>query len=284
MKTLLLPTDFSAGAKVAVEYGYNLAKQVKANVILCNAVTIPAETPQAGLVVWPMEEHNILMDGSSDELKQLKAELEGADETVKPSITCISEPGTVSDVINNIIAKNKIDLVIMGTHGRNGLSGFILGNHASGIIDTVNKPLLLVPASAEKTPIKKIAFALDFKHPDRDVESLFELLPLIKSLNAKILLAHICDEKDHSPELAPWLTQFLTEISNKANYPHFYYRLINNKGVEEGLDWLCEHGDIDLLAMVHRPHGFFDKLLNNSHTQKMAAHVHIPLLVLPAKK
>ena len=72
MKTLLIPTDFSANAKHAVEYGYNLAKQIKANVMLCNAVIVPAEMPQAGFVIWPMEEYDVLMDDSADELKKLK--------------------------------------------------------------------------------------------------------------------------------------------------------------------------------------------------------------------
>lgn len=275
---------FSAGAKIAVEYGYGLAKQIKANVVICNAVIIPAEAPQAGIVIWPMEEYDTLMDRSTDDLKELKAELEKADETFKPMITCISEPGTVEDVISSIVAKNEIDLVVMGTHDHSGLTGLMMGNHARTSIDNIKKPLLLVPASAPNTRIKKIAFAVDFKHADRDLESLFELIPLVKSINAKVLLAHISDDKDESPEFKPWIKQFLTEVSNKANYPHIYYRQIKNDRIDQGLDWLCEHGQIDIVAMVHRPHGFFDKLLNGSHTQKMAGHIAIPLLVLPAKK
>jgi hypothetical protein len=48
MKTLLIPTDFSANSKHAASYGYNLAKLIKANVGLCNSVIVPAEIPQAG--------------------------------------------------------------------------------------------------------------------------------------------------------------------------------------------------------------------------------------------
>jgi len=33
MKTFLVATDFSANARHAAEYGYNLAKQIKANII-----------------------------------------------------------------------------------------------------------------------------------------------------------------------------------------------------------------------------------------------------------
>jgi nucleotide-binding universal stress UspA family protein len=283
MKTLLFPTDFSANARHAAEYGYRLAKQIKANIVLCNAVTVPAEMPQAGFVVWPMEEYDILMDGSTDELKKLKAYLGHDREGFKPPISCINEVGTVADMVEGIIAKRKIDLVVMGTHGSSGLSSFILGNHSRVMIDGITRPLLLVPASAPTTPVKKIAFATDFKHPEKDLESINDLIPLAKSLEAEILLTHIYDEKNQSPEFHKWIKQFLVDLSNSANYPHIYYRLVKNNQTENGLDWLCEHGQIDMLAMVHRPHNFFDNLIKGSHTQKMAARISVPLLVFPVR-
>ncbi|MFI5137767.1 MAG: universal stress protein [Sphingobacteriales bacterium] len=284
MKTLLIPTDFSANAKNAAEYGYRLAKQVKTDVVLCNAVIIPAEIPQAGFVAWPMEEYDVLMNDSTDELKKLKACLEQGSKGFKPAITCFNEVGATTDVVNDVITKNKIDLVVMGTHVAGGLSSFLLGNHSRIMIDGVNKPLLLVPNLARYTPVKKIAFATDFKHPDRDLDSIYDLVPLAKSLGADILLTHVYDEKKQSPEFQKWVKQFLAELSDKSNYDQVYYRLVKNNQTESGLDWLCANGQIDMLAMVHRPHSFFDNLLKGSHTQKMAAHISIPLLVFPEKR
>jgi len=39
MKTILLATDFSESSKDAARYGYALACQIKANVLLANAMT-----------------------------------------------------------------------------------------------------------------------------------------------------------------------------------------------------------------------------------------------------
>jgi nucleotide-binding universal stress UspA family protein len=278
MKTILISTDFSANSTHAVEYGYDLARQIKANVVLCNAVVVPAEIPQAGMVVWPMDEYDVLMDGSTEELNKLKENLaHRSDNTAfQPAITCVNETGILTDVVNGIISQQEIDLVVMGTHGKTGISGFIMGNHSRTMINTISKPLLLVPARAPFAPVKKIAFATDFR-------SIYDLLPLARLLHAEILLTHIYDEKNHSPEFEKWVKQFLTEISNKADYPHIYYRVVNNSNPEAGLDWLCEHGQVDMLVMIHRPHNFFDSLLQGSHTQKMAGHICIPLLVFRKK-
>ena len=46
MKKILIATDFSANAKHAAEYGYTIASQVKAGIILCNTFIVPAEMPR----------------------------------------------------------------------------------------------------------------------------------------------------------------------------------------------------------------------------------------------
>jgi nucleotide-binding universal stress UspA family protein len=278
MKKFLFPTDFSANAKHALNYGYNLAKQVKANMIICNAIIEPAEIPQAGLVSWPMEESGLLQGDSNRELKLLKEQIESKEETISfnPSITCISEAGTVTDMINRVGHQNDVGLVIIGTHGSSGLSTLLLGDHSREIIDEINKPLLLVPPAAKIKPVKKIAFATDFIDMVKDLECIQDLITLARPLNAEILITNIFDNDKH---IAEW---FMNELSNKANDPHIYYREVKAYRPVSGLDWLCEHGDIDMLAMVHRSHNFIDSLFRGSQTQKMANHIVIPLLVFPA--
>ncbi|MGY0036437.1 hypothetical protein [Pedobacter sp. NJ-S-72] len=70
MKTLLLLTDFSTGANHAAEYGYNLAKVLNANVVLCNAVTIPAQLSEVGEIDWPLNGYDGVIDDSDEELKK----------------------------------------------------------------------------------------------------------------------------------------------------------------------------------------------------------------------
>lgn len=284
MKTVLISTDFSKEAKHAAEYGYNLARQIKANIVLCNAIIVPAEVPQAGLVVWPMEESDAMLGDSARELKHLKEHLEQASHTAdfQPAISCIDEPGILTDVIDRIIESHEIGLVVIGAHGNSSLSTFLLGNHSQNMINHTAKPLLLVPPMAKMGVVKKIAYATDFKHPEHDLEAIYVLIPLARALNAEILIAHIDDEKDPSPQLKQRTEQFMIEIADKADYPNIYYRVVKNTNAENGLEWLCEHGQIDMLAMLHRRHNFFDNLLRGSHTQKMASHIAIPFLVFHA--
>ncbi len=285
MKKFLFPTDFSDNAKHALKYGYFLARQVKANIIICNAIIEPAEMPQAGLVSWPIEESEYLEKDSNHELEQLKEKLESKEETISfnPSISYTSEAGTVMDMVNHLGNSEDIDLVIVGTHGSSGLSTLLLGNHSRQMIDEINKPLLLVPPAALITPVKKIAFATDFTDPDKDLECLHTLVKLAKPLNAEILLTYIYNKEYRAATFQRVIDRFMVKVTDNVNYHNIYYREVKAYLPSMGLDWLCEHGNIDILAMVHRSHNFIDSLFRGSQTQKMANHIPIPLLVFPAK-
>ncbi len=283
MKKLLFLTDFSANASHAAEYGHNLAKQIQANVLLCNIVIIPAETPHSAMLVWPMDDAANLMESSMEELKKLKKHLaKNNNEGFEPIVHLINEEGLVTDRVNDIANGNHIDMVVMGTHGSSGLSTLLLGNHARNMIDYTTTPLLLVPHTAKQKPIKKIAYATDFTNKEEDLAAIYSLIPMAKLLSAEILIIHIQTEEKSKPSFKKWLDEFLVELSNKANYHSIYYRIEKRLDTQYGLDWLCEYGQIDMLAMLHRPKDFLSNLISGSHTKKIADHIQIPLLVIPA--
>ncbi|HTE00123.1 MAG TPA: universal stress protein [Mucilaginibacter sp.] len=283
MRPLLVATDFSANAKHAAEYGYHLAVQLKTNLILCNAFIVPAEVPQAGLMTWPVDEYQEINKESAEELSMLKDILQKSDQDFgfKPVINYVNETGELTSVVNELVGHEDVQLIIMGTHGNNGLSTFLLGNHSRKMIDEAKCPLLLIPASAPVAPIKMIAFATDFKHIEKDLENIYKLIELARPLNAELLITHINFQNWPDQELRDTLEQLLVDISNKADFPKIYYRIVKSDQPEKGLDWLCDHGQVDMLAMVHRKHNLIEKILTGSHTQKMAAHINIPLLVIP---
>ena len=283
MKKILIATDFSANAKHAAAYGYAIASQLKASVILCNAFIVPAEMPQGGTLVWPQFEYDEIVDSTNSELKKLKEDLKvnHANESFNPAINCVSEVGTVTDALKEIAGKNNVELIVMGTHGSSKLESLLMGNHSRRMIDATKCPLLLVPSSATVKPIKKVAFATDLNEPERDLKGIFALIPLLKKLNAELLLTHIYNGDDPTYKFKQHIQELLVELSNKANYPNIFYRIVNSDQAERGLDWLCDHGHVDVLAMVHHKHSFLDKILSGSHTQKMAEHISIPLLVVP---
>jgi nucleotide-binding universal stress UspA family protein len=284
MLTLLLATDFSANSKAAARYGYQLAMQTKANVVLCNAVIVPAEVPQADMALWPADEFDLLIHDSEEVLKDFIKELEALAPTdgFKPKITCITEPGLVTDVLASTAAKHHADIIITGTHSGGNLSRFLVGDHASQLIENSQVPVLIVPANPSLQPIRKIAFATELVNMERDLKPICDLITWGKLLNAEIIITHIADEKYEAFKFQKDLAESLLSLADKSHFPDIHYRMIKDNKVEDGLEWLSEHGQLDMLAMVHQHRNLFAELFGHSHTKKMAANLQLPLMVFPA--
>jgi nucleotide-binding universal stress UspA family protein len=284
MKTLLLLTDFSTDGNHSAEYGYHLAKALKANVMLCNAVTIPAQLSEVGDIVWPLSGYDGLINDSEEELKKLKKHFEHMDHSsgFHPQISIINQVGRLADVVENVLRSYNIEMVVMGTH-RKGIAHFLLDNNCRNMISTTSCPLLLIPPYATFCDFGKIAFATDFEYPQQDFDNISKLIPIASVFGSDILVTHVHHGHPQSLDHQHIADELLAGVFNKANYPNIFYKSVENEYAETGLSLFCEDQQVGLLVMVHRPHNFIDVILNGSKTQKMAGKIAIPLLVLPER-
>jgi nucleotide-binding universal stress UspA family protein len=287
MKTILVLTDFSIRADHAARYALKLAQKMKANLLLCNVFLIPSSTGMASQVAWPMENYETLEEDSVNDLSELVSRLNNElnvdvlfNGGFRATIEHCSKAGLVWDTISEIALSHQVVMVVIGMHGGNGLSTFLSGDHAKDVIEKANCPVLLVPNQAPFKDYQKIAFATDLA--DTDINVLHSLAGLAKFYNAEILITHVADESITDQAAEPAVKTFLSMVSSKINYPKIYYRAIKGKSVANSLDWLSQHIDIDLLVLVHRKRGFFQRMFEGSVTQNLADHLTKPLLVFPA--
>lgn len=275
MSPLLLLTDFSETGNHAVEYGYHLAKHLKTNVLLCNAVNL---TDKAN-VLWPLEANSTLISDSLEELEKLKIRLQDLEHHngFYPQIDCFSALGELLDVVNSLRQQQTFSMVVIGAH-RTGFGRFLVENHCKSMIEAINCPLIIVPKDASLSEVKKIAFATDYKDHKRDLDRVYSLIPIAERMEAVIMLAHI-----HNGEIKNIKAvekEFLTELSNGANYPIFYSCIAHDQA-DDGLCKMCSHQQVDMLVMLHRSRNFIEMIFNGSHTHKVAAKVTVPLMVIP---
>lgn len=133
VRRILVPVDFSEHSKHAVAYACELAMDSK-----------PAVS-QLRLI------HVIAKHGSSNgQADAIRSRLERLGDSVEPSaelaIDTIKEviPGEPATVITKYARDNAIDLIVMGTHGRTGLSHLALGSVAERVIRSSDCPVLVM--------------------------------------------------------------------------------------------------------------------------------------------
>lgn len=65
-------------------------------------------------------------------------------------VTAQVEPGSVVETILEVARERQIDLIVMATHGRTGITRAILGSVAADVLPKAPCPVLVVPPSAVK--------------------------------------------------------------------------------------------------------------------------------------
>jgi len=286
MKKILISTDFSVPAENAARYGVKLAKAIDADVLLCNAIKVPAEAPMAAQVAWPLMDYATLQQEVTGDLDELVKKL--CDPSAKedeqnecPLIAYESNKGTVYEVVSYLVKERKIDLVVMGMAGASGVIQFLLGSNSKEMIEKADFPVLFVPYSASFRKVQKIVFATNLAQ--EELGPLQLLIELATPLNAEITIAHITDkEVAENSKQQHKIDAFLNDVIGKINHPKIKYEKMWNIDIDNGLDWIVEQKDVDLVAIVHQHHNIFGRIFKGSHTQKLSRHIEVPLLVFPS--
>jgi len=277
MKTILVTTDFSAPSQTAAHFAMYLANKMKARVTLCHAIQMSPAITVAAQVSGGLESYSVIKDAADEQIRlqalSLAADEEKDTNSGTPDVDCIVVPGSVPEVVNDLVEKKEICLVVMGMFGAGAINRVLLGSNSQNLIDRAVFPVLLVPFKMIPETINKIAFASDLS--EGDIGLIHSLVSFARPFNAEILIVHISGAKADPHQIS----SFLNEVTCKVNYPKIYYRHVEDKDINRGLNWIAENGFIDVFAMVHRKKSFPDNLFSSSHTQKLSRRIDIPLLV-----
>jgi nucleotide-binding universal stress UspA family protein len=162
IKQILVPTDFSENAQHALDYAVALAKKSSAKLHLLHTPVIPTYLLMDLSYSPGPEAVTRILNDSQEALDRQAAKIA---DTGLDHFTAIRE-GTVHEVIRDYAKEHDIDLVVLGTHGRTGVSKLMYGSVTERVIKTVHTPILVVPPEGGSSP-SAIAVAYDFSAPAR---------------------------------------------------------------------------------------------------------------------
>ena len=140
LKKILVPLDFSAHSRKALNYAVKLAAQFGSQVTVVNIV---APVIYAEGMVLPAAMENL--DRVSEE--HARGELDKIAEEVRGhNVSCDTDVllGHPSDEIVNFAKQQETDLLLITTHGRTGLQHFLLGSTAERILRHAPCPVMVV--------------------------------------------------------------------------------------------------------------------------------------------
>ena len=137
LKRILVPIDFSETSEAALRHGVALARAFKARLYLLH---VPEHPGEAAETEYPIGLLETMQNAAHDRLGSLLTEAETRE--LRPE--CAMRLGKPSNEIVGYAEKHEIDLIVMGTHGREGVARVLMGSVAEKVVRRAACPVLTV--------------------------------------------------------------------------------------------------------------------------------------------
>jgi nucleotide-binding universal stress UspA family protein len=144
LKQILVATDFSQPSDAALRYGRDLARTYHASLHVLHVTDdLAARMALAPLAVTP-NIGNLQADLEADARRSLEGLLPESERTSLNAqlVTKISDHP--AETIVSYAREKRIDLIIIGTHGRSGMAHLFMGSVAERVVRTAPCPVLTV--------------------------------------------------------------------------------------------------------------------------------------------
>ena len=139
-RRIVVPTDFSEGAEAAWSLAQRMAEALRSELVLVHVFVAPPVygDPALGVDTW-----TVVADAEQWVTTELQRRVDGARQR-SITVRTVTRTGTAAAEIVEAATEARADLVVMGTHGRGGMTRALVGSVADRVIRTAPCPVLTV--------------------------------------------------------------------------------------------------------------------------------------------
>jgi len=198
LKNILLATDFSLASEVALPHALQIARQYHSTLYIAHVVCADV------LDLIAPERLPTIRQEAQQFAQQNMEHLLSAARQAGVSCQSLTGEGVVWDVLQDMIRKNAIDLIVLGTHGRRGLGKLLLGSVAEEVFRLAPCPVLTVGPKtlamrSRDVELSHVLYPLEFM-PDPNTGATYAT-SLAQEYHARLTLLKVFEQKLPSVEI-----------------------------------------------------------------------------------
>ncbi len=270
IKRILVPTDFSETSIYAIENASRLAFKLHAKLYIMHVLEespyklVRSEENPREKVVY----QKIIMD----KLEKLSQ----AAEEYKIEVSTLLGEKKVVKTIEEAVKENKIDLIIMGTHGAGGMKEFLIGSNAQHIINDSVCPVITFKKQSENIDMHTIILPLESW--SSSLEKLDYLIEIAKAYQSQVHLLGIIESRK-KPEMRKVLVLLdsAEKILTEAKIP-FVRKVITSHDVANETLIYAKEIKADLIAVLTEHESVLGSLIPGVLARHVANHSEIPVM------
>lgn len=282
-KKILIPTDFSENAWNALNYAINLFRAETCDFYLLNVYQRYHLTTDVLLDPKPGNpEFEKAKKDSERGLEKLKGEILSKSEDTNHGFELISTYNSVLDAIIETVKTKGIEMIVMGTKGKNNSAQKIYGSTAVDVMEKVMYcPSIIVPENSKfvEGAKKEIVFATNFMtfYKRRELK---DLINTARLYNAAIRVLHIQNYKKLTAEQER-NRGMLQDIVEDVEHS---FHTLTDVPVVEGINSFIVSRNSHMLAIINKQHNFFYSIFLQPLVKEIGHDALVPVLVMHHKK
>jgi nucleotide-binding universal stress UspA family protein len=222
-KVIMVPTDGSGFDREAIRLALRIAERTNAKIRLVRVLATGSIFDMAAKTDGTDISDEIVQTGRDAALSELYGLAAECRAISKASITVDLHGGPIGDVLLGFARRHDVDLIVISTHGRNGISRLSLGSVTDSLIRHTTIPVLVVkPSTSYLNPrvieaFKRMIVPLDGSALAEQI--LPRVLELAKLEEAEITLLSVLVPQSYSqreifdPSL-PWWSKDITQAQS----------------------------------------------------------------------
>ncbi len=184
MKKIVVPVDFSEQSGYALRVAASLAKKHKAEILVLHMLELNQAIVTSSEGFHP-EQTVFLIKLAEKRFKEFLDQpyLSGI------AITPIVKHFKVFSEVNDVATKNDADLIVMGSHGTDGLKEIFVGSNAERVVRNSDIPVLVIKKEHLNFKAGKFLFASGFR--EESVEAFHKAKRFAAMLSAELKMVYI---------------------------------------------------------------------------------------------
>lgn len=276
MKTILVPTDFSKAAQVAVTVAMSVAKRSHAEIVLLHIIETPSDESfnVDGEILPPNWEHKVftlkMIEKSKEQLIAISAAIEENNVRVRYKV----KTGNAYHGISRSITDEKADLVVMGTTGKTKFEEIVIGSNAERVVRNSKCPVLTVHEKSNITDFANIVYATSMSD---DEKSFAEVVANSQELfGSTIHLVRINTPLNFKPDTV--VKPIMETFARRNHLSNYTLNVFNDMTEEEGIIHFANAIKADLIAMATHGRKGLAHVIAGSIAEEVAVHANQPVL------
>lgn len=270
MKSILIPTDFSACANQAAEAAAKLAQRMEASLHILTCINIPpgwhelspqekSKLPEAQQSIYNAE---ILLNDMRRKYSSLNVSTAYSGNKVAREVALYTH-------------KHGIDLIVMGSHGTSGKNEYFIGSNTQKVVREVHCPVLVIKEPLESINFDRVVFASNF-HED-EVQPFLRFKEFVKPFVPEIHLVEIHTSSLFDPPYI--LSQESMDRFRSLCVPfHCKLHIHRNFSIERGIRAFAQEIGANLIGISNRQRHPLKRMFVGSNVEALVNHSHIPVL------